>query len=94
MAKLVAISGSVSPFVLLMMSFANISGVSSIPAALCSLVFAPGINPVDIAVVPNGVESLSMTRTSELFSFADKAADRPQPPAPTTTIGIEYSNSL
>ena len=86
--------GSVSPFVFFIMSFANISGESVIPASLCNLVFAPGINQVDIDVVPKGVGSLSITRTSVLFSLTARAAHKPQPPAPITMTGIEYSNCL
>ena len=70
------------------MSLVNNSMLSSIPAAFWSLVLAPGINPVDIAVVPNGVESLSSTITSVPISFTARAAQRPQAPAPITTTGI------
>ena len=89
-----AILASVWLCVFFMISAVNNSAESSIPAADCNRVPAPGIKPVDMAVVPKGVGSCSRTNTFAPDSFAANAAQSPQAPAPTMTTGTSYSNSF
>ena len=82
-----AMPASVRPRDFFMMSAANNSAQSLIPRSRCRRVSAPGIRPVDIAVLPSADASRSSTSASAPAPLAASAAVRPQPPPPIMSTG-------